>query len=267
MPYSLKRVFAEDINIGDEVLVGLKTMTVTAADGQNIVVISSDGEYDAINPVVNAVFKEILMVKDGDLVSLTSEKIEAMGYDPGICIARVSEDSCESEELFSLIAVTKEPLVGENRHYSSDDLEVVMRLVPQNERMNFLPKYFGRGSFAVESAIYAYAEKMIAEYTHGCFAFYETILPDKRLAPVLVWETDRSKVTLQWEENYSSNKTDIFSASIAVTMMCINHIIAYEDGKNEKTFAVYDALDLFLHTVKKDGESALNIAAIYATLD
>jgi len=55
--------------------------------------------------------------------------------------------------------------------YASQKIEA--REVPNDERMQMLPKHFGRDMLTVEYAIYAFMRKLAREYTGGYWSFFE----------------------------------------------------------------------------------------------
>jgi len=55
--------------------------------------------------------------------------------------------------------------------YTSQKIEA--REVSNDERMQMLPKHFGRDMLTVEYAIYAFMRKLAREYTGGYWTFFE----------------------------------------------------------------------------------------------
>jgi len=50
---------------------------------------------------------------------------------------------------------------------------IVAREVEENERLQMLPRHFGRDMLTVEHAISAFMRKLSAQYTGGCWTYYE----------------------------------------------------------------------------------------------
>jgi hypothetical protein len=51
--------------------------------------------------------------------------------------------------------------------------EVRARLIPISERLQVLPRHFGRFMMRFESAVYSFAENLCSEYRGGYWEFYE----------------------------------------------------------------------------------------------
>ena len=55
----------------------------------------------------------------------------------------------------------------------SDNTKIVAAQVPDAERMNTLPRHFGRYLLAVEDAVYSWLRELSEDYSGGYWHFYE----------------------------------------------------------------------------------------------
>lgn len=55
----------------------------------------------------------------------------------------------------------------------NDSASITAARVPDEERMNTLPRHFGRHLLSVENAIYAWLRELSGEYSGGYWHFYE----------------------------------------------------------------------------------------------
>ena len=102
-----------------------------------------------------------------------------------------------------------------------------------DERLNFLPKFFGIRSVIVEQAVYKYAQRYIEGYKGGFWKFFQA-----GKAPLMVWDHDE-EVTLYTE--FTSFDTNVQTASLAVMMLSLNHL----------TWAIYKKHEAFARELQK----------------
>ena len=59
------------------------------------------------------------------------------------------------------------------QHINHDQQSVVATLVPEEERLNFLPRHFGQHLLTVENDIYSQFRNLCPTYTGGYWHFYD----------------------------------------------------------------------------------------------
>lgn len=92
----------------------------------------------------------------------------------------------------------------------------MLKKIEDQDRLSFLPKFFGIKCAIVENAIYRYADKYIDGYTNGFWDFYQA-----GKAPLMVWSADKE---VEIRGDYRSYKTNPQTASLAVMMLALNHL-------------------------------------------
>lgn len=60
-----------------------------------------------------------------------------------------------------------------NFSIENESSAIVAREVEENERLQMLPRHFGRDMLTVEYAIFAFMRKLSAQYTGGYWTYYE----------------------------------------------------------------------------------------------
>ena len=99
----------------------------------------------------------------------------------------------------------------------------VVKLVPDDSRIELLPQYFGQYMMDVEQIIFDRMDRHIKEYKGGYFDFYEINPgPGEDLIPLMVW-TKEGKINLENCNNYFEGETTPLIASMAISMLVYNH--------------------------------------------
>ena len=128
----------------------------------------------------------------------------------------------------------------------------MLKKIEDEKRLSFLPKFFGYKSVIVENAIYQYAGKYIDGYNGGYWEFYQA-----GKAPLMVWDAN-GEVTVNSE--FAEYKTNPQTASLAVMMLAINHLV-WAVHETSETFArelqdAYDNLRDWLYGDQTEDEVA-----------
>jgi len=117
--------------------------------------------------------------------------------------------------------------------------------VELGNRIKFLPKHFPAPLYLnVEQAIYTYASHFIDGYCGGYWEFYEL---GKRKAPLMLFKKIDEPIILISDFG-TVYKTNTQTASIAINLMVINHLVFEFYATNKKNIAehlqrVYENLD------------------------
>ena len=142
-------------------------------------------------------------------------------------------------ELFIKYLPTGKPFpVGEVSHFKSHKGESTMSnlalektitatLVSDNERLKFLPKYFGRFMISGEAMIYSFLTHLCEGYTGGYWEFYELSNGGFYMAP-------RSLETLFMSNpmNHFSGEMSNQAAGITVCLFTLNALSFSADDKD-----------------------------------
>lgn len=102
---------------------------------------------------------------------------------------------------------------------SSTSNEITAREVPNDERMQMLPKHFGRHMLTVEFAIYQFMRKLAAQYTGGCWSFLELSNGGFYMAP-------QGETTLQVcvDSNGFEGSMSADAAGITACLFALSHL-------------------------------------------
>lgn len=146
-----------------------------------------------------------------------------------------------------------------------------MKKVEMENRMTFLPKYFGRNMMTVENTVYAMMQQKVGEYNGGLWDFYE-VEAEGATVPLMVWNTDCATVMLRG--GYQEDKVRPLVASFAILMMSYNHL-SWHFAEKDREFAVkldgmYYKLRDFLYEDEENGDKIFTPeekSIIYSFLD
>jgi antirestriction protein len=67
--------------------------------------------------------------------------------------------------------IRRTTLMNSSIDTTSQNIEA--REIPNDERLQILPRHFGRDMLTVECAVYAFMRKLATQYTGGCWTFFE----------------------------------------------------------------------------------------------
>lgn len=115
------------------------------------------------------------------------------------------------------------------------DMPITATRVADADRMKMLPKYFGRDLMRVESAIYAFMDRLCENYQGGYWDFYELSNGGFYMAPA-----SEVPMTLTWAGNFFEGKMSADAAGIVACLFAYNHV-AWETRK-ERLILTYESL-------------------------
>jgi Antirestriction protein len=101
----------------------------------------------------------------------------------------------------------------------SNTAAIIAREVPDNERLQMLPKHFGRDMLTVESAIFAFMRKLCAGYNGGWWVYYELSNRGFYMAP-----RDEALYGLTGDGNSFSGDLSADAAGITACLFALSHI-------------------------------------------
>ena len=76
---------------------------------------------------------------------------------------------------------------------SAHDIQITARVIPESERLDMLPKHFGRYLMVVENMIYGWTRRLVPNYTGAYWQFYELSNNGFYMAPSI----DKSHVSVE----------------------------------------------------------------------
>jgi len=112
--------------------------------------------------------------------------------------------------------------------------------VSDENRLDFLPFYFGYHTQVVENMLFNIAQEFIEEYEKGYWDFFKIDIIDPKLPsseaksiPLLVWQEEQ-EVTLLLVNYQKEVVVRGLVASVALNLMVFSHLASYFYEKNEK---------------------------------
>ncbi|WP_427183796.1 antirestriction protein [Bordetella bronchialis] len=104
-------------------------------------------------------------------------------------------------------------------------ISTTVRLVPDNERMNFLPKHFGqRLMLAGELAVYGWLDRLSEDYRGGYWHYYE-IPGSFYMAP-----TSHDTLRIVWPLNWCDRTMSADAAGIVATLYALSELCQRPQG-------------------------------------
>jgi hypothetical protein len=94
----------------------------------------------------------------------------------------------------------------------------VATLVPEKDRLNFLPRHFGKHMLTVEHALYAQFAKLCPTYTGGYWHFYDLSNGGCYLAP------SHERYPLVHADNFFEATVSGDAAGIIVSLFTFSHL-------------------------------------------
>ena len=127
-------------------------------------------------------------------------------------------------------------------------------LVPEDERLDILPRYFGRHMLACENAVYAWLTRLTPDYEGGYWHFYTLSNGGFYMAPAL--DQDRGHIAVvgnHFDASVATDTAGVIATLFALnTMVCKTHdehlLTMYERlldfaGDHPEGAAIYRAID------------------------
>ncbi|ALP54995.1 antirestriction protein (plasmid) [Candidatus Tenderia electrophaga] len=115
------------------------------------------------------------------------------------------------------------------------EMPVTATQVRDADRVKMLPKYFGRDLMRVESAIYAFMDRLCENYQGGYWDFYELSNGGFYMAPAT-----EEMLNLSWAENYFQGEMSADAAGVVACLFAYNHL-AWET-RDESLILMYESL-------------------------
>lgn len=115
----------------------------------------------------------------------------------------------------------------------------MITIVPENERLDFLPNHFGKHFLMLENLVYSFAEKMIDGYVGGYweFAYADTDC----VAPFMFFKEDDVKMT----NLFSGDEVEVdgILAGMIVSIYAIEYLVneVFDDALIDKLDALKDS--------------------------
>ena len=103
--------------------------------------------------------------------------------------------------------------------------EITKNVVPDNERMDFLPMLFGREYFWGELHAFATMDRFVDNYQGGYWEFYRLSCGGGYMAP------DMARVSMCIPENWFDDEMSGDAAGIVITIYTLNRLMWRLDGR------------------------------------
>jgi hypothetical protein len=100
----------------------------------------------------------------------------------------------------------------------NDSASITAARVPDEERMNTLPRHFGRHLLSVENAIYAWLRELSGEYSGGYWHFYELSNGGFYMAP------ECESLQLRVDGNGYAGRMSGDAAGIVACLFALSHL-------------------------------------------
>jgi Antirestriction protein len=106
-----------------------------------------------------------------------------------------------------------------NFSIENESSAIVAREVEENERLQMLPRHFGRDMLTVEYAIFAFMRKLSAQYTGGYWTYYELSNRGFYMAP----QSD-SRFLVAVDTNDFTGEMSSDAAGITACLFALSHL-------------------------------------------
>lgn len=141
---------------------------------------------------------------------------------------------------------------------NQDTAVITSTLVPDDDRMSFLPRYFGlKHMMNGESEIYRTLSRLCAEYKGGYWNCYELSNGGFYMAPKI-----NGSLRLQNEGNYADQTVSADAAGIVVTLYALSYLVEQTCGADEDTAMVFSVLSDSLRQFAAEHTEASAIGAL-----
>lgn len=152
----------------------------------------------------------------------------------------------------------------------TDNLIALTKIEGEDERLNFLPSYFGNDFLMLENAMFTKAQKEWDEYSGGMWDFYIVTDHEGNTAPLMVWDTDHEKIHVQVETNFTDLHTTPLAASVALMQVLVNHLGWHRHNKDDeekaqKYFGYWETLRSWTFTTTDLSDK--EVSAVYSITD
>ena len=106
-----------------------------------------------------------------------------------------------------------------NFSIENESSAIVAREVEENERLQMLPRHFGRDMLTVEYAIFAFMRKLSAQYTGGYWTYYELSNRGFYMAP-----QSGSRFLIAVDTNDFADEMSSDAAGITACLFALSHL-------------------------------------------
>jgi hypothetical protein len=106
-----------------------------------------------------------------------------------------------------------------NFSIENESSAIVAREVEENERLQMLPRHFGRDMLTVEYAIFAFMRKLSAQYTGGYWTYYELSNRGFYMAP-----QSGSRFLIAVDTNDFAGEMSSDAAGITACLFALSHL-------------------------------------------
>jgi hypothetical protein len=106
-----------------------------------------------------------------------------------------------------------------NSSIENDSNAIVAREVAENERLQMLPKHFGRDMLTVEYAVFAFMRKLSTQYTGGYWVYHELSNRGFYMAP----QSD-SNFLVAVDTNDFAGEMSADAAGITACLFALSHL-------------------------------------------
>lgn len=103
-------------------------------------------------------------------------------------------------------------------HLNNEQQAIVATLVPEEDRLDFLPRHFGKHMLTVENALYSQFAKLCPSYTGGYWHFYDLSNGGCYLRP------SRKTYPLVHDGNFFDATVSGDAAGIIVSLFTFSHL-------------------------------------------
>lgn len=117
-----------------------------------------------------------------------------------------------------------------------DNQTITASIVPEDERMDFLPTHFGKDFMKGENLVYAYADRLIEDYKGAYWIFYKLSNGSFFLAP------RAETLKISHADNYFEGTLSGEAAGIVVTLFAMNHLMSISKHDVDALVDAYYAL-------------------------
>jgi hypothetical protein len=121
---------------------------------------------------------------------------------------------------------------------STTDLKITSSVVPEELRLNVLPRYLGRHYLTGESYVYDWAARLDRSYQGGLWHFFTLSNGGFYMAPA-----DASRVHVRWHLNGYSDMMGADAFGIVVTLFALCHLA--EKCGDDRIIGHYHSLRAF----------------------
>lgn len=105
--------------------------------------------------------------------------------------------------------------------YKGKIMKITASKVSTNNRLNFLPKYFGRWAMLAENYTFDFLRAMCEQYKGGFWEFYELSNGSLYLAPVITEELYIQSWGNHFEGHVSADAAGIIATLITLNALCV----------------------------------------------